>query len=326
LTLSLPLNSSKQSVLLGDCRDVMRGMEENSVSCIVTDPPYGLSFMGKGWDHQVPGKEFWQEALRIVKPGGMLLSFGGSRTYHRLTCAIEDSGWEIRDCIMWIYGSGFPKSHNKFGFLGYGTALKPAHEPIIMAMKPLEGTFAQNAEKWGVAGLNIDGCRIGGKANSFNDNRLIKHNDVYGKMNPQNYDGSRGRWPANVILDEEAGALVGEPSRFFYCSKASSAERNKGCEDLEEKIGGGMQSTVSGDTRTGHITKQKNNHPTVKPQKLMEYLIKLVMPPKDGILLDPFCGSGSTLVAAKNLDVNAVGIEISPDYVKIIKKRICDET
>src|SRR6266481_3529400 len=123
------------NILNGDCLEVMRNMEPNSIDCIVTDPPYGLHFMGKDWDHGIPSKIFWEEALRISKPGSILLAFGGTRTHHRLTCAIEDAGWEVRDCLMWLFGSGFPKSHNHFGFPGYGTALKPAYEPIIMAMK-----------------------------------------------------------------------------------------------------------------------------------------------------------------------------------------------
>lgn len=148
-------------IIHGDCLEEMKKMGDNSISCIVTDPPYGLGFMGKKWDARVPQDEIWKEALRITKPGGHILAFGGSRTYHRLTCAIEDAGWEIRDCIMWIYGSGFPKSHNHFGIEGYGTTLKPAHEPIIMGMKLCDGTFKENAEKWGQAGININDCRIG---------------------------------------------------------------------------------------------------------------------------------------------------------------------
>ena len=148
------------NVIHGDCLEEMRKMESNSISAIVTDPPYGLHFMGKEWDADLPDHDIWKEALRIAKPGSFLLSFGGTRTYHRLTCAIEDAGWEIRDCLMWLYGNGFPKSHNHFGVEGYGTALKPAYEPIIMAMKKCDGTFKQNAEKWGQSGINIDGCRI----------------------------------------------------------------------------------------------------------------------------------------------------------------------
>lgn len=344
----------------------MQKMESNSISAIVTDPPYGLKFMGKEWDHGIPNIPFWREALRITRPGAFLLSFGGTRTFHRLTCAIEDAGWKIRDCLMWLYGSGFPKSHNHFGLEGYGTALKPAWEPIIMAMKPCDDTFAQNAEKWEQAGINIDGCRIA----------IDQDDDIYGKnphtqhIDKSSYSGGlgisnsnvlKGRWPANLILDEEAGAMLDEQSgilksgklnpistpksndiygkyvyaninkfesnsggasRFFYCAKASASERNAGCEELLDKIGGGMNATVHGDTRTGHISIQKNNHPTVKPLKLMEYLIKLVMPPKDGVLLDPFAGSGTTILAAKNLGYTAIGIEKDEEYCEIARKRI----
>ena|SRR6188768_224616 len=357
-----------QNILQGDCLEVMRTFPDNHFSCVVTDPPYGLHFMGKDWDGRIPAIEYWQEALRVCKPGSHLLAFGGSRTHHHLMCAIEGAGWEIRDCIMWIYGSGFPKSHNHFGFKGYGTALKPAYEPIIVAMKPLDGTFAQNAEKWGVAGINIDECRIGtDQITTQLRDRSAWHGNRFGNGGYEKPIGESeprtGRWPANIILDEIAGEMLdqqsgnlksGQPgirrkahhtnsmsgrlnltgniengigdsggaSRFFYCAKASSAERNAGLEGMPDKIGGGMCSTVSGDTRSGHITIQKNNHPTVKPLKLMEYLIKLVMPPKDGIVLDPFAGSGTTIVAAKRLGFSAVGIEKSEEYAKIARARV----
>lgn len=350
-------------------------MGDNSISCIATDPPYGLKFMGKEWDHGIPAVPFWQEMLRICKPGAFLLSFGGTRTFHRLTCAIEDAGWEIRDCLSWLYGSGFPKSHNHFGIDGYGTALKPAWEPIIMAMKPCEGTFKQNAEKWGQAGINIDDCRIetaqklqgSSVRNDFRSGNFGKgHTPNPGDINDY-IQNEGGRWPANLILDEEAATMLDEQSgnlkgntgikgnfkgqrhngqfagggqsgnreynfagyhdnggasRFFYCAKASSSERNEGCDCLPDKIGGGLNATVHGDYRTGNKTIQKNNHPTVKPLKLMEYLITLVMPPKDGILLDPFAGSGTTILAAQRLGFDAIGIEKNEEYCEIARKRI----
>ncbi len=287
----------RMSIITGDCLGVMKEMEDNSISAIVTDPPYGLKFMGKEWDHGVPGVPFWKEAIRVSKPGSFLLAFGGTRTYHRLACAIEDAGWQIRDCIQWIYGSGFPKSHNHFGIEGYGTALKPAYEPIIMAMKPCEGTFKQNAEKWYQAGINIYASRIG-KEIRVNPPTTKGKTAALGSF--ENCNGKEstvtGRWPANVILDEEAGKVLDEQSsasRFFYCPKASPSERGK-----------------------------ENTHPTVKPIKLMEYLIKLVMPPKDGVLLDPFAGSGSTLVAAQEIGVKSIGIEKSAEYVEIARSRI----
>jgi DNA modification methylase len=349
-------------VLLGDCLEVMKTFPDNYFSAVVTDPPYGLSFMGKGWDHAVPEVSYWKEALRISKPASFLISMGGTRTFHRLACAIEDAGWEIRDCISWLYGSGFPKSHNHFGIDGYGTALKPAWEPCIMAMKPLDGTFAQNVQKWGQAGINIDGCRIRFSSEKEKQRHAQEWNRNWTNSPIHAFDketgnhpgqkreigeGSKpqkGRWPANVILDEEAGRMLDEQSgvsaskmtkrgeladirgnrynigdsktisnsdyirghndsggasRFFYCAKASRAERSEGL----------PQS-------------QRSTHPTVKPLKLMEYLIKLVMPPSGGILLDPFVGSGSTLVAAKRLGFSAVGIEKQAEYVEIAKARI----
>lgn len=317
------------SIMIGDCLEVMKGMEDNSISSIVTDPPYGLKFMGKDWDHGIPGIPYWEEALRISKPGSFLLAFGGTRTYHRLACAIEDAGWEIRDCIQWLYGSGFPKSHNHFGIEGYGTALKPAYEPIIMAMKPCDGTFANNAEKWGQAGINIDESRIKTQESWIRDRRFDPSDARLWKGKKKIFQQSptQGRWPANVILDGEAGEQLDEqsgfnPSRFFYCSKASPSERNRGLEHLEDKVGGGLNATVKGDTRTGHITLQKNNHPTVKPLKLMQYLIKLVMPPKDGVLLDPFAGSGSTILAAQKVGVKAIGIEKNEEYAEIARNRL----
>ena len=319
-------------IITGDCLEVMKTFPDNHFSAIVTDPPYGLSFMGKGWDHAVPDKKYFEGIKRICKPGSFLIAMGGTRTFHRLTCAIEDAGWEIRDCISWLYGSGFPKSHNHFGIEGYGTALKPAWEPCIVAMKPCEGTFKQNAEKWGQAGINIGGTRIGtdtiatsvsggkGFGINFRDDAWVPPQTSYKTQ-------AKGRWPANVIFDEESGALLDqqsgiEASRFFYCPKTSSRERNEGLEGFPEKIGGGLCSTVSGDTRTNHITIQKNNHPTVKPLKLMEYLIKLVMPPKEGLLLDPFAGSGSTILAAKRLGFDAIGIEKCQEYSEIARARI----
>lgn len=671
-----------QEIIHGDCLNEMRMFCDNHFSGIVTDPPYGLQFMGKQWDQQVPGKEYWKEMLRICKPGSFLLAFGGTRTYHRLACAIEDAGWEIRDCLQWIYGSGFPKSldvgktidkskytidqFNKFGvwfdeqcrkdgitekiineitnrkcsnqffckslqkeiptqenwenikhllsdipdwvnklikpayevhenfkkreiissslngiaggkkdgwgfekefditkpfsilsqaFSGYGTALKPAYEPIIMAMKPIDGTFAQNAEKWGQAGINIDGCRV---ATDDNRDRLgcgKKGEDgCYG--NSKTYDSishQKGRWPANVILDEESGKMLDEMSgnlksgsgdkhnktqkggyhgnfglmsgveykadsggasrfffiapkdksdiiyacelqeelslygkktenennnqntdlygnepmglflpdtisiiemgtlsimifpifnaskpeligtctlesekninksmilniesvniaengeclirflndqmepikaiaknvpsnawlngemkientgtsitekderipvtntikntvksierkstqkdvsdtqnlrnRFFYCAKASSSERNAGLEGMPLKnkgIDNGQKrdNTLKGPGNSRNPdknTKMQNFHPTVKPLKLMEYLLKLIAPPKDAIILDPFCGSGTTLLAAKNLGISAMGIEKEAAYCDIIRGRL----
>ena len=274
---------------IGDCLAVMPTLPENGIDTIITDPPYGLDFMGKAWDHGVPGVEFWQAALRVAKPGAILMAFGGTRTFHRLACAIEDAGWEIRDCMMWLYGSGFPKALNigkaidkeagvernvaphtrvDTGFRfqsggteslppttdaaklwsGYGTALKPAWEPIIVAMKPLEGTYAENAQKWGVAGLNIDGGRIASndgfekawdKPVSTNIGAKGGTYISEGAQHRVDISGNRpigGRWPANLLLNEDSARLLDEQSggasRFFYTAKASSSERNAGLEGV----------------------------------------------------------------------------------------------
>ncbi|HEY3526791.1 MAG TPA: site-specific DNA-methyltransferase [Nitrososphaeraceae archaeon] len=333
-------------------------MQENSIDCILTDPPYGLSFMGKKWDKGIPNYEYWEQAYRVCKPGAIMLAFGGTRTYHHLACFIEGVGWQIRDCLMWLYGSGFPKSHNHFGFEGYGTALKPAYEPILLCMKPLDGTFAQNAEKWGVAGLNIDECRISTTdklQGSGNRNGLFEGGF---SSSPPNFS-NLGRWPSNLLLDEEAAAMLdaqsgnlgksrgtqtgkngsifnypqreykeighndsGGASRFFYCAKASASERNKGCEGMPI-IESKRTQDGGNDTRGRPIPRNQNHHPTVKPTKLLEYLLMLIMPPsQDAVVLDPFMGSGSTLVAAKNLGFNALGIEIEEEYCEIARNRL----
>ncbi len=354
-------------IIQGDCLEEMRKMEPNSISAIVTDPPYGLSFMGKGWDHAIPNRTIWAECLRIMVPGAFLLAMGGTRTFHRLTCEIEDAGYEIRDCISWLYGSGFPKSHNHYGIQGYGTALKPAWEPIIMAMKPCDGTFKQNAEKWGQAGINIDGCRIGSHEYSqeeWSKKGLARQSGIaYGNHKPSYSAVPKGRWPANVMFDEEGARMLDEQSgfsnspistsrgkrrsnfgmgeqfgvpcygdsggasRFFYCAKASSSERNEGLDLLPigQSVGGGGTNNTQDDVcgKYGSIkAPQKNYHPTVKPLKLMEYLIKLVMPPKDGILFDPFAGSGTTILAARKLGYTAIGIEKEQQYCEIARARI----
>lgn len=362
----------KPFLLQGNCLEQLKKLEDNSIDSIVTDPPYGLSFMGKKWDYDVPSTEIWKECLRVLKPGGHLLSFGGTRTYHRLVVNIEDAGFEIRDCIQWLYGSGFPKSTDvskridkeagaerktistktkntathfyengakrgraNYGvkqgdskiqyenveipitcpatdqakqWQGWGTALKPANEPICVARKPLEKglTVAENVQKWGCGAINIDGSRIGISENDPNhrkpsvewqnaDDPSVTNFGSGGR--PVENLNTNGRWPANIILDEEAAAALDEQSgdnvsRFFYVAKASKRERGTG-----------------------------NNHPTIKPIKLMEYLIKLITPP-NGTVLDPFMGSGSTGVAAKGLGFNFVGIELSDEYFKIARERI----
>lgn len=365
----------------GDCIEVMRGLADASVDAIVTDPPYELGFMGKSWDSTgiACSVEVWREALRVLKPGGHLLAFGGSRTYHRLAAAIEDAGFEIRDQIMWIYGSGFPKSHNLDGaWSGWGTALKPAHEPICVARKPLAGTVAANVLAHGTGALNIDGCRVAtadnlnGGAYAEAGGRTVSGSlhagsgmNQPGKTVGREFVPPAGRWPANVVHDgsEEVlqafpnapgqiarsrgdgaqqgnriygavkhGGQVHEPrsetdasaGRFFYCAKASRADRNEGLDGLPDRVGG-MNSNTSGQ----HITRRdgwtpepvKNHHPTVKPTDLMRYLCRLVTPP-GGLVLDPFMGSGSTGKAAILEGFRFVGCELQPEYIEIARARI----
>ena len=453
------LDDGDARLYVGECIEVMAEMDAESVDAVVTDPPYGIGFMGKAWDAAAiterverdnasrgslgpdsptrPGRkkprsssvygnraiaagpvrdhtltrarsgsmhageydlsftanaafqswcETWaREALRVLKPGGHLLAFGGTRTFHRLTCGIEDAGFQVRDCLSWLYGSGFPKSldvskaidkaagavrevvgnygqrfraegsglegwqreaHSIAGAItapateaarewqGWGTALKPGWEPCVVARKPLAGTVAANVQAHGTGAINVDGCRIGtdavqvntyAKRGPFGDSQVGKE---YASKQTQ------GRWPANVVLDEQAAAMLdaqsgertngwrdgdtgpqgngstpffagnytgshygdtGGASRFYYTAKASRADR----------------STNGAD----------NTHPTVKPTELMRWLIRMVTPP-GGVVLDPFAGSGTTLVAARAEGVRCIGIEREDEYAQIIVKRL----
>jgi DNA modification methylase len=469
MTMAPYYERGERKIFCGNMLEVLEGFEAGRFSRVITDPPYELGFMGKSWDSSGVAfqVETWRKVLRVCKPGAMLLAFGGTRTFHRLTCAIEDAGWEIRDCMMWLYGSGFPKSldiskaidkrpgvhlhddfkrdlakareshgisrkklaemvvgtasgavwnweHHQFPearhwsklkaslpslddrwgevlanaerdvlesrkgkdrkgdgtvfglghggnvdvtsaktgaaseWSGWGTALKPAWEPIIVAMKPLDGTFAENALQHGVAGLNIDGGRVeyesdGTLASNPSLRKSIKggsggHIFATEEQSRCMTPHSLGRWPANVILDEEAGQILdtqtgdlgkstggrsgksgssnaygvfasdgstpvdpgfgdtGGASRFFYCAKASKSDRGEG-----------------------------NNHNTVKPRSLMKYLLTLTAQPGGGEVLDPFMGSGTTLVAAQELGQQAVGIDMEKDHCEIAKKRLEDD-
>lgn len=379
------------TLYLGDCVEVMRTLPDNSIDSVVTDPPYELGFMGKSWDSTgiANNVEMWSECLRVLKPGGHLLAFSGSRTYHRMTCAIEDAGFEVRDQIMWIYGSGFPKSRNIGD--GRGTALKPAHEPICVARKPLAGTVHSNAVAFGTGVLNIDACRIAtdeflrpgagttwaalheheGRAGEPSaQRRYVDSGGTNFAMAPGLRGGDpSGRWPANVIHDGSAEVRMAFPNaggqlararndgtrennavfgslrhvtnqpapriesdvsaaRFFYCAKASRADRSEGTADLPQRVGG-MISNTSGQ----HITRrdegyeakpQGNTHPTVKPTDLMAYLCRLVTP-AGGIVLDPFMGSGSTGKAAMREGFRFIGIELNSEYIAIANARIAHE-
>ena len=377
------------NLLHGDCLEQMKTLEDNSVDSIVSDPPYGISFMAKKWDYDVPSVEVWEEAMRVLKPGGHALIACGTRTQHRMVVNIEDAGFEIRDVVSWIYGSGFPKSLNiskaidkaagaerkvvghkppcgmfspdtpHFGSAsevedtyqsspittpateaakqwdGWGTALKPSCEFFTLCRKPLsEKTIAANVLKWGTGGINIDACRVGttgsrtnsnGKRSMYGGNSLLEsktHNDTTTIHNT-------GRFPANLIHDGSQEVLElfpetktnkgtarkkgdsksmfgnvlldghvcsqgdqGSAARFFYCAKASKKDRDEG-----------------------------NNHPTVKPTALMQYLCRLITP-AGGVVLDPYMGSGSTGKAAVREGFSFVGCELDDDYYEIAKARV----
>lgn len=389
-------------IINGECLETMRDMADCSVDAIVTDPPYGLAFMGAKWDtfgrpkpygndsmevrrekalayadehkgaprygnghgtgrmtavqaldFQTSMTPIFAEALRVSKCGAYILCFGGTRTFHRVACAIEDAGWEIRDTIMWVYGSGFPKSmdvgkaidkalgakrekvpnplarqqtaqhgtvalgdKNAVEYIypepvteqarewdGWGTCLKPAWEPIIVARKPLDGTVVHNVMEHGVGALNIDGCRLetlsDGPHSTPRSNFGGRRNSMAGPMDRTGYDGSKGRFPANLVHDgsqEATGGLPDGAERYFYCAKASKRDRGEG-----------------------------NDHPTVKPTALMRWLVRLVCP-TGGTVLDPFMGSGSTGVAAAVEGMGFVGIDMDSHYCEIAGKRITDAT
>ena len=311
----------------GNCLDILRTIPDASVDAVVTDPPYGLSFMGKRWDYDVPSVDIWEQCLRVLKPGGYLLAFAGTRTQHRMAVRIEDAGFEIRDMIAWMYGSGFPKSHNlQDDRQGWGTALKPAMEPITMARKPFKGTVADNVQAYGTGAINIDGCRIG-------DEEIIQHRPDGWRGFSKLQDGTAhdytesstiGRWPANVLHDgcEDVLRGMGEAARFFYTPKACKEDRDDGCEMMEAR-------QYSHDGRTKPLenayqcneSEARNFHPTVKPTDLMRYLCRMVTPP-GGIVLDPFTGSGSTGRGAVLEGFRFIGCEMDADYIKIAKARI----
>jgi DNA modification methylase len=401
------------TLYLGDCLEVLRGMPDNSVDSVCCDPPYGLSFMGKKWDYDVPSVEVWAECLRVLKPGGHLLAFAGTRTQHRMAVRIEDAGFEIRDMIAWVYGSGFPKSldvskaidkqagaertevigtrhrnakpfddasgwnansttgdHNYTApateaaqqWQGWGTALKPALEPITVARKPLIGTVAENVLEHGTGAINVGGCRVAGvvpqviQGGQRSSGGIMNANG--GKRGTLSQPHDAGRWPANLIHDgsDEVTGLFpeansarangnpnnpkrgtnhtatsygqgdgkttndyrdkGSAARFFYCAKASRADRNEGLQDPGPQFKHGVTlRQVENTDRRGNV------HPTVKPTDLMRYLCRLVTPP-GGVVLDCFMGSGSTGKAAMLEGFRFIGIEREAEYLEIAKARI----
>ena len=416
-------------IINGDCLEVLKELTDNSIDAVVCDPPYELGFMCKKWDASgiAYNVDLWQECLRVLKPGGHLLAFGGTRTYHRMAVAIEDAGFEIRDMMEWIYNSGFPKSLNigkavdklqgneredlgeapKRGgrtgknpyqseddnfngaknndritkgnseWEGFGTALKPAHEPIVMARKPLsEKTIVENVLKHGTGALDIDGCRIpieqGANMKEWKTERKTDGGSGWGFRGENSPEpNTQGRFPANVIVTDDAlndGAVTksvphnhnhkndtmiygggkglgiregmsqfadsGSKSRYFdidvwaekhgliQTAKAGKSERNKNIKGVEAKYtarDNGFSDKIS-DTKTART----NNHPTVKPVKVLAYLIRLISKEND-VVLDMFMGSGSTGVAAVKLNRKFIGIELEQEYCKIAKSRIINE-
>ena len=293
--------------------------------------------------------ELWAtECLRVLKPGGYMLSFSSPRTYHRMATAFEEAGFQVRDQLMWVFGSGFPKSRNigkkVEDYKGWGTALKPAHEPICMVRKPLsEKTIVNNVLKHGTGGINIDGSRIGFKDEADKESakpgslNATGENSMFG-LKSGNEQNEGGRFPANIMFDEEAGKLLDEQSGIKEYNKGRKEGNYKGGHrkeyvgtvdnDIEKKIEGQFFSDKGGASRFFYCPKVSkkergdgNVHPTVKPIKLMEYLITLITP-KGGTVLEPFMGSGSTGIAAKNLGFNFIGIEKEQEYLDIAKQRI----
>lgn len=435
-------------IYTGRAEDILPTLAGNSFDGVLCDPSYGLNtvntdrviacltrwlagepyhpggggFMGKEWDAWVPGPEVWSQVYRVLKPGAHCLAFGGTRMQDFLTIALRLGGFDIRDTVMWVYGSGFPKSHDiskaidraagaerevigniRAGFGkrngttdaeggifhnslpeelkkvcvtapstsaaiqwdGYGTALKPAWEPVIVSMKPCDGTFAENALKWGVAGINVDGGRVEAPEGKTSGGRGPSSGAI-GWHPSSGYDEHKGRWPANVIHDgsdevvglfperaaggsrkntqrgqifvhggeHESYADSGSAARFFYCAKASKAERDAGCEGMEEKpsymVENGSKTSGKDGKRYDRHTVARNHHPTVKPLALTEYLAARILPPERETprrLLVPFCGSGSEMIGALKAGWDeVVGIELDADYVAIAEARLAHWT
>ena len=404
----------------GDCIQVMNAMPPESVDAIVTDPPYGLGFMGRKWDALPPSQEWAEACYRVLKPGGHIVAFGGTRTWHRLAVAIEDAGFEMRDSLAWLYGSGFPKSHDvgkaidklagaerevigfrakvnnsvtsrqhhgttedgrtvdgrdaekaaayqaRGGFTltapatpeaaqweGWGTALKPAFEPIVLARKPLaEKTVARNVLAHGTGAINVDGCRIEGEANR--PTGLKKDGSRSQRVGHEGWDRpwknderaarmvgdgapttSAGRWPANVLLDHHAAAWVDEQSGHLPAGSRPAKRSPDAARTAYGAFAGqdGLEAArldSGGASRFFYTAKAPKSerpnvdgvqHPTVKPLAIMRWLIRLVTPP-GGVVLDPFAGSGTTIEAALIEGFDPVGIEMETDYLPLIQHRI----
>jgi DNA modification methylase len=355
-----------------DNLEIMRRLPSNSIDCIVTDPPYGIDFMNKSWDADVPQNEWARECLRVLKSGGYLISFAATRTFHKLVTNLENAGFEVRDTINWLYFSGFPKSldvskaiDKHFGVEreiigkeinwgnaskstpncangewditkpatkeaqqaeGIGTALKPAFEPATLCRKPLsEKTVALNWLKYKTGGINIDDCRFG-----YGDPCWVGPNEEVDNMVGQRRGGSSGLgevMKGSIVMNAPSN-LGRWPANIYQCPKASRSEREEGLDDMKTISGheavnrkegsAGLNNPRAGAGRTA--SEVANIHPTVKPVKLMRWLVRLVTP-KNGIVLEPFCGSGTTMIAAELEDRFCLGIEREPKYCDIIKAR-----
>ena len=312
------------SIINDDNVAYLTQLPDNSIDAVITDPPYGIEFLGKDWDTNTGAVQCWQQCLRVLKPGGYLLAFSAARTYHQLASNIEQSGFQIRDQIMWLYATGFPKAQSIKGHPGWKTQLKPAHEPIVMARKPVKGAQYKNVDTWGVGALNIDATRIptddvrSGGANGMS--RL-----TFGEGDTSNEDSFKsytpsdeGRFPTNVIGEVEGY------QKYFYSPKVTRQERNIGCEERQAKPlfeARHQDAKALGSWADKRDQTHKNNHPTVKPVALMRYLIQLVTPANSHVL-DPFCGSGSTGMAATELGHKFTGIELDANYCDIALRRI----
>jgi len=316
----------------GDCIETMRTLPDNSVDSIVTDPPYGLGFMGKAWDALPPGEEWALECLRVLKPGGHLLAFGGSRTWHRLAVAVEDAGFEIRDSIAWMYGSGFPK---------HRAALKPAFEPIVMGRKPYKGSLTANEAEHGTGALNIDGCRLSPLTDAEVARSGMSTKGMFGDGGTSWKDNAQphaGRWPANVVLDDTTAEMLDGQSG--YQRDGVAVQRNGGGQAVFGGIGSGKNAIGAradqsyggggGASRFFYVAKAPKSerpvvdgiaHPTVKPLALMRWLARLVTP-EGGTVLDPFAGSGTTVEACILEGFHCIAIEREAEYLPLIQTRI----
>jgi DNA modification methylase len=330
----------------GDCLALLPRLPDESMDAVVTDPPYGLDFMGKHWDTGAVAfdVETWRQCLRVLKPGGHLLAFGGTRTFHRLAVAVEDSGFVIRDSIAWLYGSGFPKSLNLPG--GLGTALKPAFEPIVVARKSIRGTVAANVAEYGTGTLNVDGCRVGteGEIRRVNSNPGIRGGRFaagrYESNTHETKHTTAGRWPTNVVIDEVTADGIDAESGITRDGVA--VNRNRG--DVRPQTVKGVPRKVlpvdrgyggeGGASRffptfryeakaptSERPTANGVAHPTVKPLDLMRWLVRLVTPP-GGLVLDPFAGSGTTAEACIHEHMRCITIEREADYLPLIVARL----